>query len=43
MELTQEDKEILVGFIGEWIEQLGDNDNGDLVRIYNKLINGDNE
>jgi hypothetical protein len=42
MKLTEWERETLVGFVGEWLEQLGDNDTNDLVKIYNKLTKGEN-
>jgi hypothetical protein len=40
MELTEREQEILIGFIGQWLDEVGDNDNNDLTIIYNKLTGG---
>lgn len=38
MKLTEQEQETLIGFIGQWLDEVGDNNKGDLEKIYNKLL-----
>ena len=42
MKLTEMEQEILTGFIGQWLDEFGDNDTNDLQMIYTKLTKGEN-
>jgi hypothetical protein len=38
MKLTEQEQETLIGFIGQWLDEVGDNNKADLEKIYNKLL-----
>ena len=41
MKLTEWERETLVGFIGQWLDEFGDNYRNDLQAIYSKLTKGE--
>ena len=41
MKLTEWERETLIGFIGQWLDEIGE-DTGDLEKIYYTLTKGEN-